>query len=295
MVCFFCGMPLEEGNSHYGLHINCFCKWFQIDKPLEFKNIFKKNIGSDSPDKNNDITSSFFQGKFRKYSAELGNAAYILKVQEQGFPELPAVEFLSNQIAESLGLYVPEYFLINFHGAITFAVKNFLRPGELETLHHIYHFLEDTSFSCQSILETIREKTGRLPEMERFVKLCLFDSLIGNHDRHGRNLGLIEHSGKYRLSPFYDNPSYIGVEEESFLVADLSPRGRISVRATDEPVLKDYLIEFKRLGMEKAINDFKNNVKLNVLEELSGWQFISTARANALRKLIRSRFEELHG
>ena len=294
MICYFCGTPLDN-NNNYGLHANCFCKWFRIDEPLEFRNIFKKNIGSDLHDKNNDIVSSFFQGKFRKYSAELGDSAYILKVQEQGFPELPAVEFLSNQIAESLGLAVPEYFLINFHGTITFAVKNFLRPGELETLHHIYHFLEDTPFSCQSILGTIREKTGRLSEMERFVKLCLFDSLIGNHDRHGRNLGLIEHSGKYRLSPFYDNPSYIGVEEESFLMADLSPRGRISVRATDEPVLKDYLEEFTRLGMEKTIKEFKSKVKLHVLEKLSGWQFISEARANALRKLIKSRYEELHG
>ena len=282
MVCFYCGMPVEEENSHYGLHLSCFCKWFRIDKPLEFKNIFQKHAGSDSPDQNNDITSSFFQGKFRKYSAELGNEAYILKVQELDFPELPAVEFLSNQIAEFLGLDVPGYFLIDFHGTITFAVKNFLRAGKLETLHHIYHFLKEAPFSCQSILETVREKTGRLSEMERFVKLCLFDSLIGNHDRHGRNLGFIEHAGKYRLAPFYDNPSYVGVEEKSFLAADLSPRGRIAVRATDEPLLRDYVEEFKRLGMEKPVKEFKNTVKLDDLDKLSGWQFISPARAKAL-------------
>ncbi len=295
MVCFYCGMPVEEENNHYGLHVGCFCKWFQVDEPLEFRNIFMKNANKESSGQSNDIISSFFQGKFRKYSSELGNASYILKVQEPEFPELPAVEFLSNQIADSLGLTVAKYFLIDFHGTVTFAVKNFLRPGEFETLHHIYHFLEDVPFSCQSILEIVKEKTGRLSEMERFVKLCLFDSLIGNHDRHGRNLGLIENSGKYKLSPFYDNPSYIGVEEESFLVAALSPRGRISVKATDEPLMKDYIEEFTRLGMEKAVNEFKNNLKLNIINKLSGWQFMSAVRADALRKLISQRFEELHG
>ena len=66
-------------------------------------------------------------------------------------------------------------------------------------------------------------------------------------------------------------------------MADLSPRGRISVKATDEPVMKDYIAEFTRLGMGEAVNEFKSTVKLNVLDKLSGWQFISEVRADALR------------
>ena len=296
MVCFFCGKSIEsEESNHYGLHTDCFCEWFQIDKPLVFRNIYMKNTGSEPANHNNeDINSSFFQGKFRKYSAELGDDTYILKVKEEDFPELPAVEYLSNQIAESLGLDIPQYHLIDFHGTITFAVKSFIRPGKLETLHHIYHFLNNAPFDCETILEILKDKTGRLCEMEKFVKLCLFDSLIGNHDRHGRNLGLIERAGKYRLSPFYDNPSYTGVEEKSFLTADLNPRGRIAVKATDEPLMNDYVNEFKRLGMENAVNEFRRLLNMKKLDKLTGWEFLTRARAQALKNLMKKRFEQLY-
>jgi hypothetical protein len=48
---------------------------------------------------NKDMTSSFFQGKLGKYSVELGDSLYIMKVHQQDDPELPALEFLSNQTA----------------------------------------------------------------------------------------------------------------------------------------------------------------------------------------------------
>ena len=295
MICFFCGKPVSlEESTHYGLHSSCFCRWFQLERPLEFRNIAIKTMGSEVVSTSGDIISSFFQGKFRKYSAELGDSVYIMKVQQDDFPELPAVEFLSNQIAESLSLSIPQYHLINFHGSITFATRNFIPPGRLAALHHLYHFLDTAPFSCETILKVVEQKTGRLSEMERFVNICLFDSLIGNHDRHGRNLGFIEKGGKYRLSPFYDNPSYIGVEEESFLEADLCPRGRIAVQATDEPLMNDYVEEFRRLRMENAVRKFAQQVSIEEIDELSGWKFLSVSRARAFRSIIVKRIEQLH-
>jgi hypothetical protein len=53
-----------------------------------------------------------------------------MKVQQQDYPELPAVEFLCNQIAASLGLSIPEYHLNNFHGSLTLAIGSLIAPGK---------------------------------------------------------------------------------------------------------------------------------------------------------------------
>lgn len=299
MKCYYCGRRIEAGHDdHYGLHSGCFLEWFRVETPLEFRDVIRKAPGtSDSDDYHADeeqITSSFFQGKFRKYAARLGDSSYILKVQEDDYTELPAVEYLCNQIASDIGVIVPEYHMISFHGAVTFVVKNFIQRGRLETLHHIYHFLNGEPFDCETLLRIVEERTGRLFEMERLVFLCLYDSLVGNHDRHGRNLALIEEAGKYRLAPFYDNPSYIGIEEPGFLRADHSPRGRIATKTTEEPVMKDYIEEFSSSGYGRVVDKFRSSVKIEKIMELSGWRYLSEERSRAFVKLLEKRIEQLH-
>lgn len=299
MICYLCGRKIEEEQrDHYGLHPSCFCKWFHVNTLFEFRDIARMPTGSESPGEDetsgSEIVSSFFQGKFRKYAADLDGVPYILKVEEDDYPELPVIEFLCNQIASELGINVPEFHLIEFHGSIALAVKNFIRPGRRETLHYIYHFLEGGSFNCETLIRIIGERTGRLYEIERFVFLCLFDSLTGNHDRHGRNLALIEEAGHYRLAPFYDNPSYIGMEDEAYLSADHSPRGRIATGTSSEPVMTDYIEEFTRLGYESVVEDFRSNVVSRKIKHLTGWRFLSDARAGAFERLIEKRVRQLH-
>jgi len=296
LICYYCGKRIEAGeDDHYGLHIHCFMEWFNVGTPLEFQDVIRKASGtSDSENADGEqITSSFFQGKFRKYAAKLGKDSYILKVREDDYPELPAVEYLCNQIASDIGVSVPEYHLISFHGAVTFAVKNFIRSGRLETLHHIYHFLNGDPFNCRTLLSIIEKKTGRLFEMERFVFLCLYDSLVGNHDRHGRNLAMLEEAGQYRLAPFYDNPSYIGIEESEFLRADHSPRGKIATIETTEPVMTDYLREFRSLGYDNVVENFRSSVKFERIMRLNGWKYLSKERSRSLQKLIKKRIEQM--
>lgn len=38
-----------------------------------------------------------------------------------------------------------------------------------------------------------------------FLKILIFDALVGEQDRHEENWGIIVENGKYRLSPLYDN------------------------------------------------------------------------------------------
>ena len=117
-----------------------------------------------------------------------------MKVQQKEYPELPATEYLCNQIARMLGVKVPDFYFIRFQDvAETFVSKNFMQNYGTSNLVHLYHFvpnLED--FNCKTILQVIADKVGHLAAIEHFIRTCLFDALIGNHDRHGRNLALIQ-------------------------------------------------------------------------------------------------------
>ena len=126
------------------------------------------------------------------------------------------------------------------------------------SLVHIYHYLKNSDeHNCENLVAIIGEKTGRRTEQERFVYLTLADSLIGNHDRHGRNLGFIQTPRGMQLAPFYDNPSFVGLDDDLMLGADLQPRGAIFTKETDEPTMKDYVREWNRLGYEEVVQRFR--------------------------------------
>ena len=297
MVCFKCHKTIKKSDEqNYGLHFSCFQEWFEIKSVSEFDDIVQKNSTSNPQTKQefNKINNSFFQGKFKKYSAKLENKDYLLKVEEKDFPELPAAEFLCNQIAETLKLNIPYFYLINFHDLITFVTKNFISRNKRMTLHHIYHyFKENDSFDAQTLIKIIEDQTGRISEVERFVELCLFDALIGNHDRHGRNLAFIEEKGTLFLSPFYDNPTYIGIEDTCLLNAQHNPKGKIATSQTPEPSIKDYVIEFKLLGFEDLCLDFYKRICLSDIFNFIKRSFISEKRQNAFTCIIDNRYWEL--
>jgi len=122
--------------------------------------------------------------------------------------------------------------------------------------------------NCEKLVTIIGEKTGRRTEQERFVFLTLADSLIGNHDRHGRNLGFIQSPKGMHLAPFYDNPSFVGLDNDLMLGADLQPRGAIFTRQTDEPRMKDYILEWNRLGYENVVQSFRKAFSQEKLKQL---------------------------
>lgn len=302
--CFKC---LEEilsvEQQHYGLHASpCFQVWFQeaLDPFTNEFPVFQSLVRKSQADSSaSPILSSNFQGRYKKYSAVLGTKHYILKVEEEKYPELPATEYLCNQIADFLKIPVPLYRLIRFEDAennfVSFVTSNFMSDLPGTNLKHIYHYLNKPfeNFNCQIILEVIKSNSIRKKDVKIFIEMCLFDALIGNHDRHGRNLGFIETSKGKFLSPIYDNPSYVGIEEELFLKSDLEPKGKISTQHTNDPTMKDYVIEFKRLGFQNIISNFKKNVKLEKIFYLIDNSFISVNRKLALKNLIKKRYKEL--
>ncbi|MBN4066829.1 HipA domain-containing protein [Simkania negevensis] len=279
-----------------GLHPACFCHWFGLSEPDEFYDVVvRSSEGGKRARDWHQVNSSFFHGKFRKYSARIGGHGYLLKVVQPEVFELPVTEYLCNQLACAIGLDVPDHYMILFQNTLeSFVSKNFMenRPGS--DLVHIYRYLESPEdYDCEHLLGIIEKEVGRYDAVVRFIELCLFDSLIGNHDRHGRNLGLIREADRTLLAPFYDNPCYLALEIPELLGAQHEPRGAIATAETREPLMEDYVKEWFRLGFREEVISFVKRIDLQEIDDLVASSFLSTARKSAILRLIQRRYQEL--
>lgn len=293
-ICYKCNLINNDPQAIYGLHVPCFIEWFNLIKAESFQEI----VAHSQPQEYviaGITSSSFFHGMFRKYSSTLNGVKYILKIQEESYPELPATEYLCNQIFQALNIQVPPFYLIDFEaGQICFVTENFMRYYGESNLVHIYHyFKEPMQYSCENIVKIISENVGRITAIEDFIYLTLADSLIGNHDRHGRNLAFIQSSNGLILSPFYDNVSYLGTEIDSLLAADHQPKGKIETILAREPSMLDYIAEWNRLGYGYVVERFREHISLAEIRELIAASNISQKRKQALIKIIEKRNREL--
>lgn len=297
MKCYKCKNIISHNTqSIYGLHKQCFEEWFHPSDSTEFKNIDPKTNYSDP--EHNEIKKkkdTFFHGRYLKYSASLNETSYILKMQEDQYPELPAIEYLCNEIANILNIEVPAYFLINFNQRLTFVTRNFMQDYT-GTLHHIYEYLPsgDENHSCEKIIKVILNETEKLSEVVKFIYICLFDALVGNNDRHGRNLGIIQTAHDKFLAPMYDNPCFLGIEEESMLEADYNISGSIWTKKSKEPKLLNYIKEFERLGYKEITDRFKSNVltKTENIRQTIERASLSHKRKGAFIKFFKKRMED---
>jgi len=297
MHCLYCKQPLLKKQAHYGLHPACFQALFQVEDLPEFENLLRQASDSESliANGNEYWNSSFFQGRFRKYSASLGGHDYLLKVEQELAPELPQVEYVCNQIAEAVGLDVPRYMLISFEGLPCFVTRNFISDLKGSgTLDHIYHYVASgKEFCCKQLIKIIAEQTQHLQNIEAFINMCLFDALIANHDRHGRNIGFIVTAKEKRLAPCYDNVSALGLESGAMLRAAFEPRGKIFTEQSSEPVMRDYAVEFIRLGYESIVTEFFKAINLEQILQLINTSNCSALMQAALITIVKRRYREL--
>lgn len=299
MHCLKCFKPLSSSMNCYGMHHDCFSLWFEVSNTTTFTNLIRRRSGSNSDELKEDIISnnnSFYQGKFKKYSANLGKKKFILKMRQDEAPELPEVEYLCNQIALELDIKVARFYIINFEGDLVFVTENFIHPTIQMDLKHIYHFRDRTQHTCRDLINLVKEKTKQPYWVKILVDTILFDALIGNHDRHGRNLAFIIMPNKIILSPIYDNVSYLSLERGNMLKADFNPSGKIATRSSIDPGMRDYVCELRALGFENEIARFCTNLttrSMGNIEMLIDQSFCSHLMKQALKRLIHKRYEEL--
>lgn len=303
-ICYKCKhLIIEHATIKHGLHAECYKDLFDPtydssklnDRDIEeFSNITPRETNLEIRSSKSNINSSFFQGTFKKYSGSVYGREYILKTRTNEYNELPKSEYLCNQIAEYLNLDIARYYLIKYpEQNDCFVTYNFMQDYIGCNLVHIYHFIKaNEEFNIENLFKIIEEKTGKYAELVKFIKLCLFDALIGNHDRHGRNIGFIQSASNYTLSPCYDNPSYLAIADEDFLGTDLSPKGKIYTSTTKEPGVPDYVNEFILLGYKAEVYDFFKTIDLKKIQNLVEDSFISQRRKQAFISLITKRYME---
>ena len=289
-VCFKCCKDLSGPETWYGLHVSCFTEWFKTNEGFKDLTLRKEKIGEIPHDS---LPNESFHGKFEKYSATLGGKQYILKISRD-YPELAKTEYLCNQLGESLGLELPPYFLISFEGQDCFVSYNFMQDYTGADLKHIYHFLTpQDKYAVEPLVKVIETQTGRLSEVKKFIRLCLFDAFTGNDDRHGRNLALVFTHASCIFSPCYDNPSFIARLEDWLLGADLNATGVIATFASQEPGMQKYGAEFIRLGYKDVLEDFVGAIDMPYLESLINTSFISAKRKIAFINFIHKKYRDL--
>jgi len=297
MKCAKCYQSINSFEEvRYGLHVQCFEQWFRADKDTPFVALQNISTASSSGTDFSSPDTSFFQGKFKKYSAQLNGENYIFKMKQDQAPELPDVEYVCNQIASICCINVASFYLIEFNGERVFVTKNFIQPEIGDDLQHIYQFRLNDPHDCETLIQVIAESTQQPIAVDIFIKTLLFDALIMNHDRHGRNLAFIARSEGYYLSPIYDNVSYLGLESGEMLKADFDMKGKIITQATSSPSMKDYAVELIRLGYKKKVQDFYDRLRgaegIQIGHAID-YSFCSDLMKEALKRHISKRFKEL--
>lgn len=298
ITCLKCRQAIVNVQPKYGLHPECFTAWFKVNPTEEFVSLTQRSSQSNDPESRNNQSlenTSFFHGKFKKYSADLATDSYIIKMREEKeAPELPEVEYVCNQIAHYLGIPVPDFYYIDFYTQKVFVTKVFIKKNSgFINLEHIYKFRPDDKHNCECLSDVIKTTTNRPYDVEVFFNTVLFDALIANHDRHGRNLAFLVTTSRTILSPIYDNVSYMSLVSGEMLKAHFRPTGRIATSETKEPTMADYVKELKRLDQADLVQSFFGRIKISKIEELINESYCSALMKEALKKIINERYREL--
>lgn len=173
--------------------------------------IIDKNIGGDAP----------------KDFIKINSHRYIAKVGHKWYPIESITEYLMNSIGEDFGINIAKSGLRFAHGQIRFLSQYFLNNQSVlvhgAELYSAY-LEEDTTdfvdniekerkssewFTFQVSIEAIKYKFPNCYDgiCVEFVKMLLFDAIIGNNDRHFYNWGIIENIYGHKdpeFSPIYD-------------------------------------------------------------------------------------------
>lgn len=138
---------------------------------------------------------------------------YIIKPQNDLFPELPQNEDVTMRMAKVFGLDVPFHgMLYAKDGSLSYFIKRFDRYGKgkklaTEDFAQLTGNTRDTKyrFTMEKLVLVIDEFCS-FPAIEKadFFKRILFCYVTGNEDMHLKNFSLITKNEKITLTPVYD-------------------------------------------------------------------------------------------
>ncbi|GLU45256.1 phosphatidylinositol kinase [Muricauda sp. NBRC 101325] len=208
---------------------------------------------------------------------------YIIKPQNDLFPQLPENEDLTMHMAQAYGLNVPFHGMVYAKdGSLSYFVKRFDRYSRgkkyaVEDFAQLTGNTRDTKyrFTMERMVPVIEEFCS-FPVVEKadFFKRIMFCFVTGNEDMHLKNFSLITKNGKTTLTPAYDllNSSIAikNPDEEIALAlkgkkSNLKAADFIDYYAKERLQLNDRVIEVILGDMNKISPKWKELIEISFL------------------------------
>jgi len=210
---------------------------------------------------------------------------YIIKPQNDLFPQLPENEDVTMRMAKVFGLEVPFHgMLYAKDGSLSYFIKRFDRYGKgkklaTEDFAQLTGNSRDTkySFTMEKLIPVLDQYCS-FPAIEKadFFKRILFCYVTGNEDMHLKNFSMITKGGKTTLTPVYDflnstisltNPNEeialtLKGKKSNFKAADF-----IDYYAKERLQLNDKTVETILQQMEKTVPKWKELIEISFLSK----------------------------
>ena len=223
---------------------------------------------------------------------------YILKPQNNFYPELPENESLTMKLAELIGIEVPISGMIySSDGKFTYFIKRFDRYGRnkklsLEDFAQLSGKSRETKYDySMEKLVTLIDTFCTFPAVEKvkLFQLTMFNYLIGNEDMHLKNFSLITRDSKIELSPAYDllNTTIIVPRTQEEIALPIAGKKRnLSVK-----ILIEYFGKERLKLNDKIISQVLNRISLefNNWENLVDICFLSNEMKEKYLELMKKR------
>lgn len=156
-----------------------------------------------------DVLKDGNKGRLTVMGALGGN--YILKPQNETFPQMPENEHLTMRMAELCGISVVPSTLIRLKsGELSYLTKRIDRMESGEKIHMLDMFQILEAFdkyksSVEKVGKAVAEHSSNtLLDLLRLFEVILFSYITGNNDMHLKNFSLILSNKNWTLAPAYD-------------------------------------------------------------------------------------------
>lgn len=223
---------------------------------------------------------------------------YILKPQNNFYPELPENESLTMKLADLIGIEVPLSGMIySSDGRFTYFIKRFDRYGRnkklsLEDFAQLAGKSRETKYDySMEKLVTLIDTSCTFPAIEKvkLFRLTIFNFLIGNEDMHLKNFSLITRDNKVELSPAYDllNTTIVVPKSQEEIALPIAGKKRnLSAK-----ILIDYFAKERLKLNDTIISQVLNKIysEWNNWEKIINISFLSNEMKENYLGLMRKR------
>jgi serine/threonine-protein kinase HipA len=218
---------------------------------------------------------------------------YILKPQNQAFPNIPENEQCCMDIAVEFGIDVPPHCLLPLKdGSLAYIVKRFDRISGMKIHQEEFFQILAPKDKYKGSVEQIGRKLKEIStapgyDVQLFFERVVFNFIIGNGDAHLKNYSIAYRDNKtIRLTPAYDivcSKLVIPDEEDSALALNGK---KDHLKREDFDKLGDYLnipIKIRYDKFKKCLNLMKTIIKNSELKGEVREQFINIIKERLSR------------